>query len=192
MSAAVGAALLVLIGSALWWFLPAPAPLDVPEDFFNSQAIQAVEPPAEPAAVATTTVFVHVAGEVTEPGLVELPTDSRVAEAIEHAGGATSVADLAAVNLAATVQDGEQIYVPVQGESAPAAAQSGTEAPGGVNINTASESELQSLSGIGPVLAARILAHRDANGPFSAVDDLQAVAGIGPALMNTLRSEITV
>lgn len=190
--AALIAGVLGLLGALVWWLLPAPAPLDVPENFFTDQPAPVAQPLSESSAQAQSTAFVHVAGEVEEPGLVELPSSARVAEAIERAGGATSEADLAAINLAAIVSDGEQVYVPARGEAPSGGDPREPEHGGLVNINTASEAELQGLSGIGPVLATRIVTHRETNGPFSTVDDLQAVSGIGPALMSTLRSEVTV
>lgn len=197
---AVVVAILGLAGVAAWKFVPAPAPVQVPDGLLTPAPADA-EPPAlaspDAAPAATNTAFVHVAGAVEEPGLVELPEGSRVADAVEHSGGPATGADLGAVNLAAPIADGEQIYVPMIDEDRPPAGSTdlqgpGNEEPGKVNINTAGEGELQQLSGIGPVLAERIVTYRDANGPFASVDDLQAVPGVGPKLMAQLNTGITV
>ncbi|MFC7405956.1 helix-hairpin-helix domain-containing protein [Georgenia alba] len=158
---------------------------------------------ASPADAATEagSVVVHVAGEVREPGVVELPGGSRVADAVEAAGGARQEADLGAVNLARVLVDGEQVYVPLVGEAAPPAdAGAAGLDPGGaagaagglVNLNTATAAELEELPGIGPALAASILEWRDLNGAFATVEDLDLVSGIGPATMEELRPLVTV
>ncbi|WP_318657556.1 ComEA family DNA-binding protein [Cellulosimicrobium composti] len=142
-------------------------------------------------------VVVHVVGQVATPGLVTVGAHARVAEAIEAAGGATAEADLAALNLARTVTDGEQIHVPRPGEAVPAAAaapahgSAGT--PGGpLDLNTADVAALDALPGIGPVLAERIVAWREENGPFTAVDELGEVSGIGPAVLADVRDLVRV
>ena len=192
--------ILGLAGMAVWSFAPTPAPVQVPDGLLTPAPPGAEAPapsPSEAAAEPANTAFVHVAGAVEKPGLVELPEGARVADAVEHAGGPAAGADLGAINLAAPIADGEQIYLPTTDEDRPPAAASegqalGNEDPGTVNINAAGETELQHLSGIGPVLAERIVSYRDANGPFASVDDLQAVPGIGPALMAQLRPRISV
>lgn len=151
-------------------------------------------------------LIVHVAGAVHEPGIVELPETARVHDALTAAGGSTAEADLAALNLAAAVVDGQQVYVPVVGEETRAGA-GGPDAPpapagsgehgGGqaapvVNLNSADSAELQTLPGIGPAMAERILAHRDEHGPFGRVEELRAVSGIGPATMERLRDLVSV
>ncbi len=140
-------------------------------------------------------LLVHVVGRVVAPGLVELPAGSRVADALTAAGGPLPDADVAALNLAAPVQDGEQVRVPVPGE-APAVPAAGSAAAvtgsgGSVDINRASAIDLQELPGVGPVLADRIVADREANGPFADVDDLERVSGIGPAVLAKLRDRAT-
>ncbi|MDQ4137780.1 MAG: SLBB domain-containing protein, partial [Actinomycetota bacterium] len=129
--------------------------------------------PAESAAAPSGTtrdsrILVHVLGAVTEPGLYELADGERLVDAVAAAGGFTAEADRAALNLARVVSDGEQVYVPVVGEEPPPAA----EDPGGlVNLNTADAAELETLPGLGPELAARIVEWRTQNGRFSTVDD---------------------
>jgi competence protein ComEA len=135
------------------------------------------------------TLVVHVVGQVQNPGLVELPDGSRVADAITAAGGATDQADLAALNLARLLGDGEQILVPIPGETVP---QAGAASSGLLDLNTADESALEELPGIGPVLAGRIVAWRQQHGRFSSVDELVEVAGIGPAILAQIRDLVRV
>lgn len=133
------------------------------------------------AAVAAATLTLHVSGEVVRPGLVELPPGARIADAVAAAGGATGAADLSALNLAAPLVDGGQVAVPAAGTS-PAAG------PGGaVSLSLATAAELQTLPGVGPVTANRIVAHREQHGPFSAVEDLLDVPGIGEGRLAALR-----
>jgi competence protein ComEA len=156
---------------------------------------------ASAAPSAAPDVLVYVCGAVRSPGVVRLPSGARVADALELAGGATAGAELAAVNLAAKVTDGQQIVVPERGAAAPAAATagssgaagSGTVVPGGlVNINTASLEELDTLQGVGPSTAQKIIDYRDANGGFKAVDDIKNVPGIGDARFAAMKDFITV
>lgn len=144
-------------------------------------------PPLEVVGrVTQRTVTVHVSGAVTRPGLVTLDADARVADAIVAAGGATPDAELSALNLAATVGDGARLIVPsvMVGEVG--------EVGGMVRVNSASASDLEQLSGVGPVLAQRIVDHRDSNGPFEVVEDLLAVPGIGEAKLAAIRDSILV
>jgi competence protein ComEA len=127
-----------------------------------------------------------VSGAVNRPGLVTLPASSRVADAIAGAGGAKPGADLAGLNLASSVDDGDQIVVPLVGaEPLP-----GQPADRGIDINRATATELEDLPGVGPVLAARIVAYRDLHGPFAAVEDLLDVGGIGEAKLAAMRDSI--
>lgn len=154
------------------------------------------------AAGSTATVLVHVVGQVGAPGVVEVPEGSRVVDAIEAAGGLAAGADSAAVNLARTVVDGEQIYVPVPGELPPPAAEGpssggatgpgSTGVPGLVDVNTATVEDLDTLPGIGPALAERIVTWRTENGDFSSVDQLADVSGIGPSVLGKIRDLVTV
>ena len=141
-------------------------------------------------------VVVHVVGQVVTPGLVTVAADARVADALDAAGGATAEADLAALNLARTVTDGEQIVVPRPGEAVPDAGSAppaaGTSADGTVDLNTADAAALDALPGIGPVLAERIVAWREENGPFTTVDELGEVSGIGPAVLADVRDLVRV
>lgn len=150
--------------------------------------------PASPSPGGAT-VIVDVAGWVRDPGVFEFPAGSRVIDAVKRAGGAKSSADLASLNLAALLVDGSQILVPKAG--APAGASATGASPGAagaglVDVNTASESELETLTGVGPVLAAAILQYRTDHGPFTSVEQLEDVSGIGPATLEALRPQVTV
>ena len=151
-----------------------------------------VAPPAETAAAATV-VVVDVVGAVRRPGLYRLEQGARIADAVARAGGATAKADVALINLAAPLADGEQVVVPKRGAAAPSAAPSGAGGSAGapssgpVHLSTATLEQLDSLPGIGPVTAQKILDYRQKQGAFTSVDELDAVPGIGPARMDQLR-----
>ena len=122
-------------------------------------------------------LYVHVAGAVRRPGLIRVPPDTRVASALEHAGGPTARADLTLVNLAAKVQDGQQILVPVKGAArrrSGGAAATGAAAPPGakIHLSSATAEQLDEVDGIGPTLAERIVEYRDAHGGFRSIDEL--------------------
>lgn len=146
--------------------------------------------------------YVHVAGAVRRPGLYRVSEGARVAAAVAHAGGPSRRAELAGVNLAARVRDGQQVVVPVRGAGgAPAAADSGgavadtTGGPGGsggapLSLSQATPEQLDTLDGIGPKLAARILEYRKANGGFASLEQLREVEGIGPKRFEALRSAV--
>jgi competence protein ComEA len=142
-----------------------------------------------------STVLVHVVGQVRHPGVVRLHAGARLADALRKAGGATRRADLAAVNLARAVVDGEQVFVPAPGQTPPvapappdAAAPGSGASPGAVvDLNTADETELDALPGVGPVIAGRIVAWRQEHGRFSSVEELTEVSGIGDATLERLR-----
>jgi competence protein ComEA len=142
-------------------------------------------PPVTPATSVSTPadVSVHVAGWVVRPGVVRLPEGARVADAIAAAGGFRPDATVEAVNLAAPVADGQQIVVPGPGgESEAGATVPGVES-GPVSLSVATPAQLETLPGVGPVLAGRIVAHRESSGPFRAVEDLLEVPGIGEATL---------
>ncbi len=139
-------------------------------------------------------IIVHVAGAVKNPGIVSLPAGSRTYEAIEKAGGNLPHAALDAINLAAPMDDGMQLYVPTVGERVPATAGPGAtqDTEGPVNLNTASANELEELPGVGPVLAERIISWREEHGGYSSIEDLDAVSGVGEAMMASLADLVTV
>jgi competence protein ComEA len=146
---------------------------------------------APPLAVGS--VYVHVAGAVSRPGLYSVAAGSRVADALAAAGGIAADGDASAVNLARVVSDGEQIVVPVIGAAPPAGAgPPGTAPDGRIDLNTADQAALETLPRIGPALAARILEWREANGRFQSVEDLLAVPGIGEKVLEGLRSGVRV
>jgi competence protein ComEA len=135
--------------------------------------------------------LVHVAGAVRTPGVYRMGGDSRVIQAVRMAGGPTARADLSRLNLAAPLADGQQVVIPERPRrgSPGAGASAAAGAPGGgpVSLSSATAADLEALDGVGPALAARIVAWRDSNGGFSSVDQLDEVPGIGPARMEALR-----
>lgn len=145
------------------------------------------------ASTSRRTVSVHVAGSVARPGLYDVKEGSRVADAIAAAGGASPDAMLDGVNLAARVRDGEKVMVPRAGSTPQGAG--GVDPVGGaapVDINTAGIAELDTLPGVGPALAKRIVDYRERKGPFSSVDELDNVEGIGPGKMENLKGLVTI
>lgn len=164
-----------------------------------------------PGQPTTAQVTVHVVGQVRRPGVVTLAPGSRVADAIDEAGGTSGRADLSGVNLARLLVDGEQVVVPKPGQTptaavgapptgaAPAGAAPGAAPPGGaaapgatVNLNTADLATLETLPGVGPVLAQRILDWRTEHGRFTAVEELGEVSGIGDKIYAQLAPKVTV
>ncbi len=150
----------------------------------------------------TASLVVHISGAVADPGAYHLPAHSRVQDAVQSAGGFLPEADEQAVNLAAFLQDGEKLSIPTQAPTrtvtgnqpaaAPANPTAAANIPGGlVDINSASQSELESLPGIGPVIAGRIIAYRQDHGAFASIQDIQDVSGIGPATFARLQDLIT-
>jgi competence protein ComEA len=136
-------------------------------------------------------LYVHVAGAVGKPGLIRLQAGARVATAIERAGGPTRRADLTLVNLAARLQDGQQIVVPVAGAAGAAPGSAAGAAPGAkLHLSTATPEQLEEVEGIGPTLAEGIVAYRDAHGGFRSVDELAKVDGIGEKRLATLREAL--
>lgn len=219
----------VLAGAWFWWQvsegtpevhpLDALSPKSVPADAADPAGMtgegSAAEPPAGSRSVdtgngnpAAAIAVVHVAGAVARPGVVQVPSGSRVHEAIAAAGGSTISADLNRLNLAAVVADGEKIYVPEPGEALPAdssGSSSGTagtgDAAGGTavqaaggktNLNTAGVQELDALPKVGPVLAQRIVDWRKEHGPFKTVEELDAVDGVGPKMLEVLLPLVSV
>jgi competence protein ComEA len=180
-------------GAGLWYVRSLPRPVEV-----RAAA-------ASPAAGASATsspdvvpILVDVAGWVRHPGVYEFHDGDRVIDAIEAAGGARRGAALDALNLAAPLTDGTQILVPRREASGSApSAPSAPSVVGGVtsskvNINSASAEELETLPGIGEVIAQEILDYRTENGPFASVDDLLDVSGIGEVTLENVRDLVTV
>jgi competence protein ComEA len=177
--------LALLGGAGLWYARSLPRPVEVR---------------AGPAAVAPSPtqarLFVHVAGWVRRPGVYELREGDRVIDAIERAGGPKKGADLGGLNLAALLVDAQQVLVPRTAPAVGPAAEAPTaEAPEGstlINVNVASAEELETLPGIGEVLAATIIEYREENGPFTTVDQLVEVSGIGEVTLEEIRDLVTV
>jgi competence protein ComEA len=178
----------VLGGAGLWYARSLPRPVTIAESGPGA-AQQASSSPSP-----SVTLIVDVAGAVHRPGVYEFVEGDRVIDAIERAGGSLAKADLSLLNLAAPLADGTQILVPKAGPvvgGVPGEAVPGSSA-GLININTASETELETLSGIGEVLAATIVEYRTENGPFASVEDLMDVSGIGPATLDEIRDQVTI
>jgi competence protein ComEA len=148
-----------------------------------------------PSHGSSKAIYVHVGGAVARPGLYELAEGARVNDAVDAAGGASGRADLDGLNLAAKVKDGDKVLVPARAEpgaqNAPAAA--GSAVTGGlVNLNAATVADLETLPGIGPALAQRIVDYRTEHGGFQRVEDLMEVPGIGPKKYESLKDHVAV
>ena len=169
-AAVVGAA--VLIGGSL-------GSLDRPQ-----ASVAGTEPSVE---IVTASIDVHVAGWVLSPGVVRVAPESIVADAIEAAGGLRPGALVDRINLAAPLRSGDQIVVP-----GPDAMTESSEGGGPLALNRASAKDLEELPGVGPVLAERIVAYREQNGPFAEVEDLLQVGGIGEAKLASIRDLVRV
>lgn len=164
-------------------------------------------PPAAPVAGSVLAptggggeVTVHVTGAVVTPGVLTLPAGSRVTDAVRGAGGLTVEADPGGLNLARILTDGEQLVVPVRDVLAGAAGHGGggdggagaVQADGRIDLNRATAAELEELPGVGPVLAERIVGHREAHGPFTEVGQLRDVSGIGERTFQALAELVVV
>ncbi|MPY96684.1 MAG: ComEA family DNA-binding protein [Actinophytocola sp.] len=152
---------------------------------------------AEPTVASddTSQLVVSVVGKVAKPGLVTVDEGARVADAVQAAGGPVGRANLATINLARKLSDGEQIYVDVpvpsgMTEAATVGSPDGTES--GIDLNAATDAELQELPGVGEVTAQRILEWRAEHGGFTDVEQLREVSGIGEATLADLRDRVTV
>ena len=198
---------LVLAGVA--WFIMKPTPL--PIETFVPHVTTVSSLPND--SVLPAQVKVHVAGAVQSPGVYQLLSSARVVDAIDAAGGALRNADLESINLAQTIVDTEQVYVPAKKVSRPRVTvaprlrpqrNSSTTLPTGVggsvagpasqlvNLNSATTTELDMLTGVGPSTAKAIIAYRTKKGSFTKVEDLLNVPGIGPSKLAALRDEVTV
>jgi len=137
---------------------------------------------------------IHVAGAVLRPGLYKLDEGTRVADALQRAGGAAPDALLDDLNLASRLTDGQKVLVPRAVAAAPAAGAPAAAAAGSglINLNTASVEQIDSLPGVGPALAGRIVDYRKKNGPFSSVDDLDNIEGIGPKKLENFKDLVTI
>ena len=172
-------------GAALWYVRSLPRPIETVE----------LSGPTPGPSTTPAPLFIHVAGWVRNPGVYELQVGERVIDAIDRAGGPRQGADLNALNLAALLVDAQQVLVP---RKAPvhSGAVGPVTAPGSpgqkINLNLAAAADLETLPGIGEVLAQRIIEHRESNGPFTTVDELMEVSGIGEARLEDIRDKVTV
>jgi competence protein ComEA len=186
-----------LLGAGLLYLVTRPP---------RGEAIQLLPPPTP------LPLWVHVSGAVLKPGVYQLPDGCRVQEAIQAAGGMSEEANPETVNLAAFIQDGERIWIPYQilpvetgGSPSQPSRAGGSDFPGSgvlpdpvgtptgpLNVNTASQTDLEKLPGIGPVIAERIIAFRQVNGPFTRVEQLLDVPGIGPTKFEEIKDLISV
>ena len=198
----------LLAGVGLWYTRSLPRPVEVATTAGSAAPVPQISFGASPSGApavavasgssvsAAPTLIVDVAGAVRKPGVFEFAPGDRVIDAVRRAGGALDKADLTLLNLAAPLTDGQQILVPKKGAAPSGVAVPGT-VPGSsggalVNINTADEPTLETLNGVGPVLAAAIIQYRTEHGPFASIDQLDEVSGIGPATLEDLRSQVTV
>lgn len=209
----------VLLGGWFWWQAATSGPVVLPLSETSPAAASPAgtsptgagtgaavtgQPSAgEPATVPVPgRIIVHVAGAVARPGVIELPTGSRLHEAITAAGGSTDAADPQRLNLASVLEDGQKIVVPTRGDPAEAApgGAPGLAGPGGtsdtrggkINLNSASVEELGTLPRVGPVLAQRIVDWRKQHGRFRTVQELDAVDGVGPKMLEALLPLVSV
>lgn len=197
----VGLGVVVVVtlgGVGLWYTRSLPKPVAVqataaPAGFGSPEG-----PPAASPTPSPVPIFVDVAGWVRRPGVYEFTSGQRVIDAVDAAGGPRPGADLTSLNLAAPLVDGTQILVPRPGVP-PFGAGTGTVpgidgGDGGalVNVNTADATELETLDGVGEVIAAAIVEYRTLNGPFTSIDQLEDVSGIGPSTLEGIRDSVTV
>lgn len=202
--AATAATIAAVVAGAYWLVRPPALPTEASLPYATAPGSGGST--VVSTAITTTTVdggrsgviTVHVAGAVRVPGVYVVSSTARAIDAVRAAGGLAADADADRINLAASLADGQRVFVPQHGEDDPLAvdpspAGTGRAAPAGpVNLNSATAAELETLPGIGPTTAAAIIAHRDLHGPFASVDELGEVAGIGPAKLAALRGLVTV
>lgn len=201
---AIAAVAAIAAALGVWLNLPTPQELPPAPLIAVASEVLTSEPVATsiaPTATAPVEILVSVTGKVISPGLVRLSGDARVADAIAAAGGAQDGVDLTGLNLAARLADGDSVVVGEVGQGvSPDAAVTdpGGAVPGGagdgalVNLNTADTATLETLPGVGPVMAENIIAWRETNGPFTSIDQLQEVTGIGPSRFATLAPLVMV
>lgn len=175
--------IIAIVGGLVLLLMTRPTPVQI--TIIPPQPTATLEPTLTPAPVT-----VYITGAVNAPstGTMTLPAGSRVEDALQAAGGAAANADLSKINLAAVLRDGDQVHVPTLGETVAIA----TPNTGGVIfINTANQAELETLPGVGPALAQRIIAYREANGRIANFEQLDLIEGIGPALLENLQELVS-
>lgn len=197
-----------------WWMLKVPPPSadsSIPRAVTSSNAVGTDTATMVPLVDSRSKVTVHVVGAVKNPGVYSLAAPARVVDGLRAAGGATTVANLEVINLARSVRDGEQVYIPPRGHRTGGATKRAPRPPGSdritggattstvasttsrlININTAGAKQLEELPGVGPSTARAIVDYRIKHGPFVVVDDLNNVSGIGPSKLDAMRRYVTV
>jgi len=182
-----------LLGAGVWYTRSLPRPVDiaVPAEG-GSPVVSRVAGATGTSSASSAPIIVDVAGWVRRPGVYEFAAGDRVIDAVHRAGGPRKGADLTALNLAAPLADGTQILIPRPGATVPVGGPGSSGGTTLININSASETDLEELPGVGPVTAAAIIEYRTQNGPFTTVDDLVDVSGIGPATLEQIRPFATV
>jgi competence protein ComEA len=190
------------VAAGFFWFRSGTQPTGAAAETSSpgGPASTAAAPGGASTTVPPSELVVHVAGAVVEPGVVRLAPGARVVDALDSAGGPAAGADLDRLNLAAPLTDGQRVAVPRVGEPTPPLAEGsavpsdahGAAAGAPIDLNTATAADLETLPGIGPMLAAAIVAERERNGPFKSIDDLQRVRGIGEGRIAPLRELVRV
>ena len=196
LAAWVAAGLILALFAAWYLSRSRPTAVAAAEPAIATIAAAGQSPPSgRGGSSAGTPVVVDVSGAVKRPGVYRLTTEDRVEDALERAGGATRRADLGALNRAAKLEDGRQILVPTRGKSAPTTS-AGAAAPvapsGPVNLNSATLEQLETLDGVGPATAQKIVEYREQHGGFKSVDELDQVSGIGEKRLAALRDHVGV
>jgi competence protein ComEA len=177
---ALGLVGMVLVG-ATTSFVQRPAPAVV---------VQTATPRPSPVPPSPAPIAVHVSGEVAAPGLYQFAPGARINDALRAAGGATADGDVQRLNLAARLADGQQLVVPRKSDLQ-AGTSPGPAARPKININSASVAELDTLPGLGPVMAQRIVAHREQNGPFTSVDELRDAKLVNAATYDKIKDLVS-
>jgi competence protein ComEA len=191
---AAGTVLVIGVAVAAFALLRPSTPAPPPELTLPIASASSSSASSMGSATTVSGLVVHAAGAVARPGLYRLAPGTRVDDVVAAAGGFAPDADVDRINLAAPVSDGERVYVPRAGEAVPDAASGDSSSSSGpIDLNTANESQLDSLPGVGPATAKAIVDERARRGGrFSSVDDLLNVRGIGPAKLEQLRALVTV
>ncbi len=162
----------------------------------DSDTEQATVTEKEPEKKTSASIYIDIGGEVKKPGVYEMDSGARVYEVIDQAGGLTEEADTSSINQAEMIEDGSKIYIPSVSEKE---ADTGSEhrsgiddKSGSININTADADELQSIPGIGPVTAEKIIDYRKTNGPFTNIEDLKLINGIGDKTFEKMKDKVSI
>ena len=186
-------ALVAFCGFTFWTGFSAPS-----GEITHELQSEASEENNEEASTQESSIYVHIAGAVKNPGMYELPNGARVSDAVEAAGGFNEDAQESSINLARTLNDGEQVLVASNNDIAMSpssetqASESYSPTTGKVNINTASAEELMTLDGVGEATAEKIITYREEQGPFASIEEIKEVSGIGDKKYEAIKDVITV